>query len=525
VAATLTAVPVVVLTPGSASAKALGLAALVVLSLVFGGVIIKAKKSTQEPPTPHRFVGPLGIFLGTAAGVTLNYAFGLFTPLPFTGLLGLLIIYLGVGSSELEARYLFIASSLAYAVAIGLSIAGVLPEIGLLEVGSHDRRTMLLCLAGHQIGLGLSYVFARTTGQIGRQLLHRLDRAVREATRREALLLEARAELRQAAGVGAGGLFTELELGSFVLGDVIGRGGMGEVYEATHKLDGSRAAVKLLRRDVMSDPSAVRRFEQEARIVSELQSEHVVRIREVGGLDAPLPYIAMELLHGDDLAGLLRERGRLRMEEVRDLLTECCRGLKAAHERGIVHRDLKPQNLFLHADEGGRERWKILDFGVSKLLSGRELSLPSERVIGTPTYMAPEQALGRAQVDARADLYALCVVAYRALTGSPAFASGPPALVLKAVLESMPPDPARLATLPADVIAALRIGLAKDPGERFESASALDLAFSAACEGRLDEALRQRASRLLAEQAWGADAPLAARALHSQRSEDVNPAS
>jgi len=162
-----------------------------------------------------------------------------------------------------------------------------------------------------------------------------------------------------------------------------------------------------------------------------------------------------------------------------------------------VHRDLKPQNLF--RVEGAHPTWKILDFGVSKLADSA-MGLTRGEAIGTPRYMAPEQARGE-DVDARADVYSLAVVAYRALTGHPPF-KGDDLPVLMEVLARMPARPGALAELDPDVDAFFAVALAKQPAQRFQSAAELCEALAAALEGKLDPALRERAAALLAELSW-----------------------
>jgi serine/threonine-protein kinase len=289
-------------------------------------------------------------------------------------------------------------------------------------------------------------------------------------------------------------------VGSFRLGALLGRGAMGEVYEAAHVDSDEPAAVKLLSPDVREDPIYLARFLREVQVAASLTSPHVVRVLEVGNETAEVPYLAMERLRGRDLGALLRVRARLDPDEVADLVTQLARGADAAADAGIVHRDLKPQNLF--RAEGGKARvWKILDFGVSKL-ADRGGTLTQGRMVGTPAYMPPEQALGR-DVDRRADVYALAAIAYRALTGYLPFHvhGGVPAVVY-AVVHSMPRRPSDLAQISTQVDDALLIGLAKDPADRFASAAELAEALAAAVEHRLPRAERERADELAGRHPW-----------------------
>jgi len=247
----------------------------------------------------------------------------------------------------------------------------------------------------------------------------------------------------------------------------------------------------------------VKRFERESRVVASLESPYVVHVYEVGGVDAPLPFIAMERLHGEDLVTILRARTLLDLGEVATLVREIANGLHAAHQAGIVHRDLKPANLFFTQIEGGR-RWKILDFGISKLLHTEEAGITASEILGTPQYMSPEQARGRRPIDARADLYSLGLIAYRALTGHLAFSKGDMGEVLQAVMNDMPQDPRTHRPIPDDVALVLRIALSKRPEDRFATALEMTEAFDAARESALSPALRARAQELLRQQAWGA---------------------
>jgi serine/threonine-protein kinase len=250
--------------------------------------------------------------------------------------------------------------------------------------------------------------------------------------------------------------------------------------------------------EVIGRPAFVRRFLREVRIAASLDSPHVVRVLEVGDESAPLPYLAMERLEGEDLAQILRREERLQPASLIDLVRQVGRGVRAAADAGIVHRDLKPQNLFRTAGEP--RIWKILDFGVSKLVESGS-TLTQGETIGTPQYMAPEQARA-AEVDTRADLYALGAIAYRALTSHQPFKGDNVADIVLAVVGSMPVRPTALVPVHRDVDLALAIAIAKAPGDRFQSAEGLADALEAAFEGGLDRSLRRQAGRLLAALPW-----------------------
>jgi serine/threonine-protein kinase len=220
----------------------------------------------------------------------------------------------------------------------------------------------------------------------------------------------------------------------------------------------------------------------------------VVEVVATSGAESVLPYIAMERLEGVDLGGYLRERERMTLLEVSELLSQVAVGLSAAHAAHVVHRDLKPSNLFRSGvDE--RPNWKILDFGVARWMDSAETTLTAADLVGTPHYMAPEQVRGHA-LDQRTDVYALSAIAYRALTGEVPFA-GPMPGVLTNILEDTPTPASSVLPLPRAIDYVLTIGLAKAPGQRFQSAFELAAAFSMAATDHLSHALTKRAKELL----------------------------
>jgi len=331
------------------------------------------------------------------------------------------------------------------------------------------------------------------------------DTAIRELAGREALLNEARMDLDRALRARGMGRYTGESVGGYELGQLIGRGGMGEVYDAVHLDSENTAAVKLLHPQVLEDPSCVKRFLRECRLASSLDEPNVVKVLATSKPEDPIPFIAMERLYGIDLSDMLRQRGRLRMREVLRLIREVGNGLDAARQVGIVHRDIKPRNIFL--SEGGPGEtlrngvWKILDFGVSKLAN--DVTMTRQNLVGTPSYMAPEQAAGE-DVSHRTDLFSLAVIAYRALTGRPAFTGDNPMVIMYRVVNDMPPQPTAVARLAPQLDDVYAIALAKDPWERFDSATELADALEKAARGRLPKALRERGQRLILELPWGA---------------------
>jgi serine/threonine-protein kinase len=213
--------------------------------------------------------------------------------------------------------------------------------------------------------------------------------------------------------------------GKFRLDALIGQGGMGSVWSATHLGLGNRIAIKLVSREFVRSPDALRRFDAEAKAAARLQSRHVVQVYDSGTLEDSTPYIAMELLTGQNLQSRIETAGPVSLAETVNILAQSCKGLGRAHALGIVHRDIKPDNIFLATSpDDDTYVVKILDFGVAKLSHGTDGDQSTTRtgtVLGTPLYMSPEQARGLRGIDQRTDIYSLGLVAYTMLTGMVAF--------------------------------------------------------------------------------------------------------
>jgi serine/threonine-protein kinase len=450
----------------------------------------------------HGYTPPRAIAfaLGSlVSGYSAIYYFGVFSPAPAVVVFGL--FFFGMGQSFAASMAIFCGCAFAHAALVGSILFGVVSDRGIISAAGESRFDALVIALLVEAAFAASFVTARATRRATIEGIVRHQSAVRALAQRDALLAEARQDLESALQVGGVGRFTDETLGSFRLGTIFGRGGMGEVYEAQHVAERTPAAVKVLHSRHLSDPEAVRRFLREARIAASLQVPNVVSVLEVGGLDSSVPYIAMERLRGDDLADVLRNETRLSSRQVRDLIRQVGRGLDAARAAGIVHRDIKPRNLFRAEREDGAPVWKILDFGVGKLAGDNGGTLTREMVVGTPAYMAPEQAAG-GLVDHRADLHALAAIVYRALTGRPAFSGDAVPEILYKVVHAMPPRPGKVAPVSAEVDAVMVVAMAKDPAERFDSGAELARAFDEALRGRLDPALRERAERLAKSQPW-----------------------
>lgn len=229
-----------------------------------------------------------------------------------------------------------------------------------------------------------------------------------------------------------------IRLGGYRLISRLGKGGMGTVYLAEDESSCERVALKVLHEHLTRDAHSVERFFAEVEAVSRIRHPNVVRITDF--VAAPQAYYAMEFLEGRTLADELEQLQFLPLRRAVWLTMQICQALYAAHQKGIVHRDLKPENIFIvRPDQGGRESIKVLDFGVAKLEHQLFELTPPNALIGTPTYMAPEQAVD-GDVDARSDIYALGVMLYEMVCGRPPF-SGNMASVIRSHLEDSPMPP------------------------------------------------------------------------------------
>jgi eukaryotic-like serine/threonine-protein kinase len=295
------------------------------------------------------------------------------------------------------------------------------------------------------------------------------------------------------------------EMGSYQLGDLLGRGGMGEVYKATHRMLARPAAIKLIRPEVIggSDPAAaqlaVTRFRREAEAAANLRSPHTVELYDFGVTEDQTLYFVMELLEGLDLDTLVRRLGPAPAARVVHILRQVCASLEEAHARGLVHRDIKPANIHVGRLGLVHDFVKVLDFGLVKPIADGSLehSLATQGglVVGTPGYMAPEIALS-ANVDGRADLYSLGCVAYYLLTGQQVFEGDTVMQVFAQHLQAVPTPPSQRGPLsvPPDLEELVMACLAKRPEDRPQSAAKLDRLLAAVGVERWTE--------LQAQQCW-----------------------
>lgn len=277
----------------------------------------------------------------------------------------------------------------------------------------------------------------------------------------------------------------DLVAGKYRLVRLLGRGGMGSVWEGVHASLGTRVAVKFIEREYADNEEARKRFDNEARAAARLESRHVVHVFDHGVTDDGKPYIVMEFLTGEPLDARLARVGRLSIGETSRLLGQVCRALARAHEAGIVHRDLKPENVYLvRSADDDDEIAKVLDFGIAKFgpqASGMSSSTRTGSILGTPHYMSPEQARGLRSVDHRTDLWSLGVIGYRCIVGTLPFQGEAMGDLLVNICTAPLPVPSQaLPGLPPELDAWFARAVERDPARRYGSAAELAAGLQAA---------------------------------------------
>jgi tRNA A-37 threonylcarbamoyl transferase component Bud32 len=453
----------------------------------------------EDNYSPARMAVPLACCI-VAVATACNY-FGMYSPAPMVLAFG--IYFVSLGSSRHAAVWAFVAAALVHGLGSVLVAVGIVPDRGLIRLGDLTMLERLVMVSVGQCVLFVTFLTGRLSRRATLEAMKRLEQAMKQVGQREALLQEANRDLERALGVGgAQGRYSGERVGEWQLADVIGRGAMGEVYTGQHVSKGTPAAVKLLHAQVEAEPEQLKRFLREAEVMSQLDSPHVVQVHDVGsGVRGGPCFIAMELLHGHDLAWHLRKQRRMAPAKVVELVTQVGSALEVAMLNDIVHRDLKPQNIFLSEPPGMEPSWKVLDFGVSKL-GAQSGTLTRGHVLGTPGYMAPEQARGLA-VDHRADVFSLAVIAYRALTGRPAFSGADYPKIMFDLVYLQPARPTELVQLPIEVDFALALGLAKRAKDRISTAAQFAEALHRALDGELPASLAQAGQRLIMRHPWG----------------------
>lgn len=414
--------------------------------------------------------------------------FGVYSPAPAIMIMAVVIFSMG-SSHSLAIKLYAIAATTELGIA-ALDATGVMADPGILTA---NHLPMVERVAGQVLVQSLliaGYFVGRSARHATTAAITKMQDALRDVERRDVIAREARDKVRRALNIGGAGRHSASTFGSFKLAELIGHGGMGEVYRATHTRSNALAAVKVIHAHLAQDDDFIKRFLREAKLSAAANSPHIVSILDTGEAEGG-PYIAMELLSGIDLSGYLSSasaQGTLSLEHLLCLAHQVGEGLDAAAKAGIVHRDIKPQNIFL---VGGIEtvpmHCKILDFGVARAMTQGATLTRGSSLLGTPAYMAPEQAKGEA-VDHRADLHALAAVLYRAGTGLPPFAGETAMAVLLSVVNDMPVR-ASDAGMPSQFDNFFTKAFAKDPAQRFQSGADLSTAFALACSPAQAEAI------------------------------------
>jgi serine/threonine protein kinase len=284
-----------------------------------------------------------------------------------------------------------------------------------------------------------------------------------------------------------------LVAGKYQILGLIGRGGMGSVWEGRHSSLGTRVAIKFIDPEYVESQEACARFVTEARAAATIQSKHAIQIFDHGVTDDGRPYMVMELLVGEPLDKRIERLGTLSLQETARIIGHVCRALQRAHDAGIIHRDLKPENIFLvRTPDDDDEIAKVLDFGIAKIKAppgeeGLSSSTKTGAVLGTPYYMSPEQARGLRNIDHRSDLWSLGIIAHKCVTGVLPFEGESVGDLLVKICTSPVPTPSvTVPGLPPSFDAWFFRALEREPSRRFARASELSdaLAFAAGLSAR-----------------------------------------
>jgi serine/threonine-protein kinase len=300
--------------------------------------------------------------------------------------------------------------------------------------------------------------------------------------------------------------------GTYAVERLIGRGGTGEVYQGHHTRTLRRVAIKILYPHLADDQTQLARFQREAEIAGKLGSDHIVQVLDVDSWHGQ-PYLVMELLEGETLDDRIARDRALPLALVGDVVGQVASALDRAHAAGVVHRDLKPQNIFLVASPDAPDQTvaKILDFGASKIHSAATALTHEVGILGTPTFMSPEQTRASGEVDQATDVFALGAITYNMLTGVRPFHGATIPAVLSQINHGEPPPIDNFRTdLPAGLADVVAIAMAKRIDQRYPSVADFSRDFAAALAGDLPDQVRRRAADLergaLAPSPDGADA-------------------
>jgi serine/threonine-protein kinase len=286
------------------------------------------------------------------------------------------------------------------------------------------------------------------------------------------------AEQNQAAGALVGVVLDD----SYRIERLLGEGGMGAVYHATHLRLDKPVAVKVMARDLAANQEALERFRREARVTSGLGHPHIVQVFDFSATPAGEPFLVMEFLEGEDLDRRLRGVGRVPLKEVVHIVRQVASALSATHAKAIVHRDLKPGNIYLLEVAGERDFVKVLDFGISKVRSASTKLTRTSSIMGTPNYMSPEQAKGKVEeIDERTDQWALACIAWECLSGEgPFVGENVPSILFQIVHEPPAALAPKVEGLVPQVEDVLLRALSKNKADRFPNVGDFAAALEAA---------------------------------------------
>jgi serine/threonine-protein kinase len=280
--------------------------------------------------------------------------------------------------------------------------------------------------------------------------------------------------------------------GAYQVTRLVGQGGMGAVYEGVHSRLGRRVAIKVMDRNLAENTEALARFRREIEVTAKLEHPNIVQVSDFGTAPTGEPYLVMEYLDGEDLDQRLAREGRVSFATAVAIVNQLASALAVTHAEGIVHRDLKPANVFLVKMPGRADFVKVVDFGVSKVLKASAAKLTAAAmVIGTPEYMAPEQAAGKVdEIDHRSDQWSLACIAWQMLVGQQPFFGPDVNSILHQVMDGAPPvlGPELASLMPGQVEAVLRKALSKRQLDRYPTITAFAKTFAAAAP--LDSPMR-----------------------------------
>jgi serine/threonine-protein kinase len=299
--------------------------------------------------------------------------------------------------------------------------------------------------------------------------------------------------------------------GSYRIEGLLGEGGMGAVYAATHLRLEKPVAVKVMARELTANAEALARFRREALVTSGLGHPHIVQVFDFSTTPTGEPFLVMEFLDGEDLDHRLRRVGCLPAADVVRMVKQIASALMATHNKGIVHRDLKPANIYLLEVAGETDFVKVLDFGISKVRSASTKLTRTSSIMGTPNYMSPEQAKGKIEdIDERTDQWALGCIAWECLSGQgPFVGENVPSILFQIVHEPPPSLGPKVAGLYPQVEKVLLRGLAKDKNNRFAKVDDFAAALEAALSGNAGGAVPSVSRTVQVSQTLADNSPIA----------------